>query len=161
MKKSKDLPLWRNLIYSLVLFGRIKTTRARAKAIVGLTDRIVNKIKKGTVAAKREVLTLLPQKPVVEKLTKEIIPKLADRSGGYTRIVKIGERAGDGAPMVVMEWVGEETVVDRKPVTQKAQKNSVPSKKFSALSVARKVSKTKTNSREGPEDNHAQTNKTK
>ncbi|MBI4999524.1 50S ribosomal protein L17 [Candidatus Gottesmanbacteria bacterium] len=99
----------RNLIYSLIIFGRIKTTRARAKAIVGLVDRIVNKIKKGTVAGKRQVLTFLPQRPVVEKLMKEIIPKLAGRSSGYTRIIKIGGRAGDGAPMVVMEWVESET----------------------------------------------------
>jgi large subunit ribosomal protein L17 len=138
MKKSKDLPLLRNLIYSLVLFGKIKTTRARAKATVGLVDRIVNKIKKGTVAGRRQVLTFLPQKPVVEKLMKEIIPKLAGRSSGYTRIIKIGERAGDGAPMVVMEWVVEkeqpkvESVTDEKVATQKAQRRksatvSVPS----------------------------------
>lgn len=108
MKKSKDLPVLRNLIYSLVLFGKIKTTKARAKAITRLVDRIVNKIKEGTVAGKRQVLTFLPQKPVVEKLMKEITPKLTGRSSGYTRIIKIGERLGDGAPMVAMEWVKEE-----------------------------------------------------
>lgn len=108
MKKSKNLPLLRNLIYSLVLFGKIRTTKARAKAIVGLVDRLVNKLKKGTVASKRDVLRVLPQKQIIEKLTGEIIPKLTGKSGGYTTIVKIGERAGDGAPMVVMEWVKSE-----------------------------------------------------
>lgn len=108
MKKSKDLPVLRNLIYSLVLFGKIKTTRARAKAIQGLVDKLVNKIKKGTVASKRDALRVLPQKQIFEKLTGEIIPKLAGRSSGYTRIIKIGERLGDGAPMVAMEWVKEE-----------------------------------------------------
>lgn len=122
MKKSKNLPLLRNLIYSLVLFGKIKTTKARAKAITGLVDRIVNKIKEGTVAGKRQVLTFLPQKPVVEKLMKEITPKLTGRSSGYTRIIKIGERLGDGAPMVAMEWVIDEKLATTESTEKKGRR---------------------------------------
>jgi len=109
MRKARDLPVLRNLIYSLVIFKRIKTTKNRAKAMAGLIDRLVNKIKKGTVASKREVLKILPQKEVIEKLEKEIVVKLGSRTSGYTRIIKIGERLGDGAPMVAMEWVEGET----------------------------------------------------
>lgn len=108
MKKGKNLPLLRSLIYSLVLFGKIRTTRARAKAVRGLVDKLVNKIKKGTVASKRDVLSVLPQKQIVEKLSREIVPRLL-RSSGYTRIVKLGERSGDGAPLVQIGWVTEET----------------------------------------------------
>jgi len=100
--------LLRNLIYSLVLFGKIKTTRSRAKEMIKVIDRLVNKIKKGNVSAKREVLKILPQKEIVEKLEKEIVAKLGGRTSGYTRIIKIGRRQGDAAAMVVVEWVGEE-----------------------------------------------------
>lgn len=108
MKKERDVQLIRNLIYSLVLFGQIKTTKSRAKLISGLVDKLVNKVKKGTVSAGHEVLEFLPQKEVAKKLTKEIIPLLTERTSGYTRIVKIGERKGDRAMMVLMEWVKDE-----------------------------------------------------
>ena len=122
MRKAKSLPLLRNLAYSLVLFGKIKTTKARAKAVRGFIDRLVNKIKKGTVASKQELLSLLPQKQIVKKLTLEIVPKLSGRSSGYTRIIKIGERGGDGAPMVIMEWVREEEAKDDKTNERKRHK---------------------------------------
>lgn len=143
MKQAKNWSLWRNLVYSLVLFGKIKTTRARAKAIVSLVDKVVNKTKKGTVASKREVLRLLPQELVVEKLTKEITPKLSSRSSGYTRLVKLGERAGDGAPIVLMEWVMDETVKEEK----KKDKEEIEEKNSSLLKPKRvendKANKTK------------------
>lgn len=104
MKKSDR----RNLIISLVFFGKIETTKVRAKAIRGLIDRLVNKIKKGTLATQREVLKILPEE-AIGRLSKEILPKLTSSSSGYTRIIKIGRRLGDGAEMVRMEWVtGEE-----------------------------------------------------
>lgn len=109
MKKEKLTPPLRNLIYSLILFGKIKTIEARAKKVRGAIDKLVNKIKKGTVSAKREALRVLPKKQVIEKLTNEIVPRLDLRSSGYTRIVKVGKRTGDGAQMVVVEWVTEET----------------------------------------------------
>jgi len=105
MKNSKELSVLRNLVYSLILFDKIKTTRAKAKAIQGLVDRLVTQIKKGTSASKREVIKFLTQKPAVEKLTKEIVPKLSSRTSGYTRIIRAGNRNGDNAPMVLMEWV--------------------------------------------------------
>lgn len=121
MKKAQEFHLWRNLIYSLVLFGQIKTTRSRAKAISGLIDKLVNKIKKGTVAGKREVLKILPQKEAVNKLETEILPKLSSRKSGYTRIFRLGERSGDGAAMVLIQWAEDlnKEVLKEKPVVIK------------------------------------------
>lgn len=128
MRKAKDLPLLRNFIYSLALFGQIKTTLTRAKAVQGIVDRLVNKIKKGTVAGKRDVLRFLPQKQIVEKLTGEIVPKLIGRSSGYTRIIKIGKRQGDGAAMGVMEWIMTEEQPKAEAVMDKTatQKRRTP-----------------------------------
>ncbi|MCL4382692.1 MAG: 50S ribosomal protein L17 [Patescibacteria group bacterium] len=120
MKKAQEFHLWRNLIYSLVLFGQIKTTRSRAKAISGLIDKLVNKLKKGTVAGKREVLKIIPQKEAVNKLTTEILPKLSSRKSGYTRILRLGERSGDDAAMVLIQWVEDlKTEVLEKPAVVK------------------------------------------
>lgn len=118
MKKNQRWPLWQNLIYSLVLFGQIKTTQARAKAISGLVDRLVNKVKQGTVASKREALKIAPQKQVVDKLMTEIVPKLGSRPSGYTRIIRIGQRKGDAAQMVIMEWVNEPNVTNETKETK-------------------------------------------
>lgn len=128
MKHNQNWLLWRNLIYSLILFGRIKTTKTRAKAIIGLVDKLVNKIKKGTVAGKREVLQTLPRKEVVIKLTKEIVPVLAGKNSGYTRITKIGSRQGDGAKMVIMEWIKEKVtqVVQVEKIEQVEKVSKVP-----------------------------------
>jgi len=127
MKKTKNLLLFRNLIYSLILFEKIKTTKAKAKAIKGLVDRLVNKIKKGDQAAERDVLKFLPKKEIVNKLAKEIVPSLTSRSSGYTRMIKIGEREGDGAAMVMMEWVKDEVKEEKikKPLrkTRKVTKD--------------------------------------
>lgn len=108
MKINSDKSLLRNLLYSLILFGRIKTTKTRAKASSGIADKLVNKIKKGTTAGRRDVLKFITEKEAVEKLEKEIIPKLRKRKSGYTRIIKIGTRVGDRAAMVLMEWVFDE-----------------------------------------------------
>ncbi len=114
MMKTDSLRLWRSLIYSLVLFGRIKISLVRSRAIKGMIDKLVNKIKKGTVAARRDVLRTLPRKEIVDKLVADIVPRLAGRSSGYTRVVKIGQRRGDGTSMVIMEWITEETVLSEK-----------------------------------------------
>ncbi len=107
MKHNQSWSLQKNLIYSLVLFGEIKTTKSRAKSIVGLVDRLVNKIKKGTVASKRDVLKVLSQKEAFEKLSNEIVPALTNRNSGYTKTFKLGTRGGDNASMVLMRWVSE------------------------------------------------------
>ena len=78
---------------------RINTTEAKAKAVRPLAERLITFAKKGDVAARREVLKVIPDRDVVHKLFSEIGPRFAERQGGYTRILKLGPRQGDAAPM--------------------------------------------------------------
>ena len=86
---------------------RINTTQAKAKAVRPLAERLITFAKKGDVAARREVLKVIPDRDVVHKLFSEIGPRYAERNGGYTRIMKLGQRKGDGAPMAIIELVEE------------------------------------------------------
>ncbi len=90
---------------SLFTHERITTTEAKAKALRPVAERLITFAKRGDVAARREVLKLVPDRDVVHKLFAEIAPRYADRSGGYTRILKMGQRPGDGAPMARIELV--------------------------------------------------------
>ena len=86
----------------------VNTTETRAKAVRPVAERLITFAKKGDVAARREVLKQIPDRDVVHKLFSEIGPRYAERPGGYTRILKLGQRKGDGAPMARIELVGEE-----------------------------------------------------
>jgi len=86
---------------------RITTTEAKAKRVRPLAERMITFAKRGDLAARRRVLTVVRDKRVVHELFTEIAPKLAERHGGYTRITKIGPRKGDNAPMAVIELVLE------------------------------------------------------
>lgn len=99
-----------NLAASLIEHGAIKTTDAKAKALRPYVEKIITKAKDGSVAARRQVLTDLPQKDVVAYLFNELAPKFENRAGGYTRIIKLENRAGDNAPMSQISLVLEETV---------------------------------------------------
>jgi len=101
--------LFKNLVISLISHGKIKTTKAKAKAIKGLVDKLVSKAKQGTLHARRQVLAFLSQKEAVKKLFDEIGPRFERRASGFTRIINIGQRQGDNAPMVVMEWTEQKT----------------------------------------------------
>jgi large subunit ribosomal protein L17 len=98
-----------NLCTSLFNQGRVRTTEAKAKAVRPLAERMITFAKRGDVAARRRVLQTVRDRDVVHKLFAEIAPGYAERAGGYTRIVKIGPRKGDAAPMAIIELVrGEE-----------------------------------------------------
>ena len=94
------------LTEALIRDGKIKTTEARAKAVRPLAERMVTFAKRGDIAARRLVLRTVRDKELVHKLFAEIAPQFADRNGGYTRIVKLGPRKGDAAPMALIEFVG-------------------------------------------------------
>jgi large subunit ribosomal protein L17 len=96
------------LCAQLFTHGRIKTTEAKAKAIRPMAEHLVTFAKKGTVAARREVLKTIPDRDVVHKLFSEIGPRYGERNGGYTRILKLGERKGDAAPMAIIELLPAE-----------------------------------------------------
>ena len=88
--------------------GRIRTTEAKAKAVRPLAEHLITFAKRGDVHARRQVLKTIPDRDVVHKLFSEIGPRFAERSGGYTRILKLGQRMGDGAPMALIELMPEE-----------------------------------------------------
>ena len=97
--------LLRNLVTALFQYERIETTVAKAKEARRLGERLITFAKRGDVAARRQVLTVVRDKAVVHKLFAEIAPRFAERQGGYTRILKLGPRPGDAAPMAVIELV--------------------------------------------------------
>ncbi len=96
------------LAAQLFVNERINTTEAKAKAVRPLAEKMITFAKKGDVAARREVLKAIPDRDVVHKLFSEIGPRYAERPGGYTRILKLGHRQGDGAPMARIELVDAE-----------------------------------------------------
>jgi len=95
----------RNLATALLTNERIKTTDARAKEVRPLVDKLITWGKRGDVHARRLAMAELRDKELVHKLFSEIAPRFEDRDGGYTRILKLGPRKGDGAPIVILELV--------------------------------------------------------
>lgn len=100
--------LLRNLVTSFLEKERIKTTLAKAKAARPLAEKMITLARKNTLHARRRTLRFIYKKPVVKKLFEEIGPRFSERPGGYTRIVKVGPRAGDGAEMAILELIGSE-----------------------------------------------------
>ena len=105
-KTGPRMALFKNLTVSVLRYERVKTTEAKAKEVQGRVERVITLAKQGDLAARRRVVSEFPNEPlVVTKLFDEIAPKYADRTSGYTRIVKIGLRRGDAAPIVQIELV--------------------------------------------------------
>jgi large subunit ribosomal protein L17 len=111
-----------NQVCSLIQHQRLKTTLAKAKAVRPLAERMVTLGKNGSIHARRTALATLRQKGAVKKLFDEIAPRSADRNGGYTRILKLGRRKSDSAPMAFIEWVDMAEVVEEKPAKEKKAK---------------------------------------
>ena len=100
------ISLYRNLTVSVLRYERVKTTEAKAKEVRGVVDGFITTAKRGDLAARRALAADLPHEPlIVEKLMGELSDKYADRPSGFTRIVKIGPRLGDAAPIVLIELV--------------------------------------------------------
>jgi large subunit ribosomal protein L17 len=100
-----------NLALSLFEHERIQTTEAKAKMLRPFAERLITKAKDGSVHHRRQVLSVIEDRSVVHKLFDDIGPRFASRNGGYTRILKLGQRSGDGAPMALVELVEEGAVV--------------------------------------------------
>jgi large subunit ribosomal protein L17 len=119
-----------NLATQLFAHRRITTTEAKAKRVRPLAERLITFAKRGDLAARRRVLTVVRDKGVVHELFTDIAPVMAERQGGYTRITKIGNRKGDNAPMAVIELVLEPlsprkaTVREAEAATRRAARSS-------------------------------------
>jgi large subunit ribosomal protein L17 len=99
------MAMYHNLMTDLLRYERITTTEAKAKEVSGMAEKIITLGKQGDVPARRQALALITDKKVVEKVFSELAARYADRGGGYTRILKLGPRLGDGASMTRLELV--------------------------------------------------------
>ncbi len=101
------LALFRNLVTDLLRHEKIITTEAKAKEVRGLAERVITMGKRGDLHSRRQALSFVYDKKVVEKVFDELGPRYASRPGGYSRMVKLGPRQGDGARMAQLELIGE------------------------------------------------------
>jgi large subunit ribosomal protein L17 len=157
--------LFKSLMSELVLHGRIRTTEQKAKAIRSSAEKLIKKAQKDVNLARKLLSSeLIPQ--AIEKLIKDVAPKLAARAGGYTRLIKVGRRFNDDASMVIMEWVeysqtatakndksgkkemaekqtvSEEEIVEAEIISEKPKKEKTVTK-TKPKAEAKKVSKKK------------------
>lgn len=95
----------RNMVTSLIKEERITTTETRAKEVRSIAEKMVTLAKRGDLAARRQVAEYMFDETAAKKLFDSVAPRYKDRSGGYTRIVKVGHRRGDAAPLVILELV--------------------------------------------------------
>src|ERR1051325_9945238 len=111
-----------NQVCSLIEHRRIKTTLAKAKAARPLAERMVTLGKNGPLHARRNALSILRHRDAVKKLFDEIAPASTERNGGYTRIIRLGQRKSDSAAMAFLEWVDAPRVIEEKPAEEKKSK---------------------------------------
>ena len=104
-KTEHRISLLRNLAASLISHGRIRTTEAKAKELRPFVEKLVTLGKRDSLHARRHALSILPRREVVTKLFSDVSPRFSERPGGYTRILKLVHRQGDGAAMAFIEFV--------------------------------------------------------
>jgi len=140
--------LFRNLVGALILRERISTTLAKAKELRGKVEKTITLGKKGTLHARRQAFKLAPQKETVQKVFGPLAERYAKRPGGYTRIIKIGPRKGDNAPMAFIELVDREgdtpAPAKGKTVAKKEATPKTAEKKATAKKETEKDTKKKT-----------------
>src|SRR5919202_1765811 len=108
------LSMLRNLAVAVLRYERVKTTEAKAKEVRRLVDKIVTLGRDGSLTARRRALALTRDRLIVEKVFSDLRDRFADRTSGYTRLVRLGHRVGDGAPMMLIELL-EGTPAQAKP----------------------------------------------
>lgn len=125
MTSSHKNAMFRNMVTSLLKYDRIQTTDSKAKELRRWADHIITLAKKGDLHARRQAMSIVREKDVVHKIFEEAPKRFASVSGGYTRIIKIGRRAGDAAPVSLIELVAPESA---KKKTTKKTKKATPKK---------------------------------
>jgi large subunit ribosomal protein L17 len=99
------MAVYHNLTADLLRHERIFTTEAKAKEVRGIAEKVITMGKNGSLHARRQALGVVGNKKVVEKVFDDLAARYANRNGGYTRVLKIGQRRGDGAPIALLELV--------------------------------------------------------
>ena len=133
--------LFRNLVEALIQRERISTTLAKAKELRGKVEKTITLGKKGTLHARRQALKLAPQKETIQKVFGALAERYAKRPGGYTRIIKIGPRRGDNAPMAYIELVDREGEAPAPQKGKDAAKQEAPKKEAAKKTTAKKETK--------------------
>jgi len=118
-----------NLAASLFVHKHVKTTTAKAKEVQRFAERLISFAKRGSLADRRQVLRFVRDRQVVKGLFDEIAPQFKDRNGGYTRVIKLGQRRGDGAEMALVELVGYEGILVEKQQSRAEEKAEKEKKK--------------------------------
>jgi len=142
-KSSHRKALHRNMVTSLIKYERIETTQAKAKEIRRTAEKLVTRAKVDSVHNRRIVARTVYEKDVINKLFTEVGPRFTERPGGYTRILKLGKRAGDAADMVILEFLSdtEKPVEKKKPAAKKkAVKKTAPAAEKTEASDKKKDS---------------------
>lgn len=142
----------RNMVTSLFRFERITTTSAKAKEVRKAAEKLITRSKVDTVHNRRIAAKFIQDKKILNKLFTELGPRMKDRKGGYTRILKIGFRQGDAADMVILELVdyklpteeSKEKPAKAKKVESKPESSDKPAKKPAAKKTTAKASASKT-----------------
>ncbi len=122
--ESHRAALLRALSTSLLKHKRIRTTTAKAKETRSYIEKLITKARKGDLHSKRQVMEVIKDKEVVKELFSEIIPKIGDRPGGYSRVIKLGSRMGDGADMSIIELVDYNAASNAKAEEQKEKRET-------------------------------------
>jgi len=119
--------MFRNMVTSLLDKERIQTTVDRAKALRPIAEKVITLGKRDSLHARRQALAFVKDPAVVSKLFSDLAPRFAQRPGGYTRIIKLGFRPGDGAQKAIIELVGSEyKPKERKGKAKKSEKSPAP-----------------------------------
>ena len=138
MKSQHRRSTLANMVCSLITHSRITTTIAKAKVARRYADKMVTLAKKGTLHHRRRALAFLRHKPSVVKLFAELGKQHSDRAGGYTRIIRLGQRQGDAAEMAILEWTGTAAPA---PEPEKGKKAEEPKPKAAKEPKAPKAKK--------------------
>ena len=134
------MSMLRGMVTFLLEKGRIETTVTRAAEVSALADKMITLGKKNTLVAKRQAIAFLKKEAVVYKLFTKIAPLYDERNGGYTRVLKIGPRRGDGAEMAIIELVGAENLYTVKEEKEEAKtEEKKPAKKSTKKTVKAEV----------------------
>ena len=129
MKSQHRRATLANLVCSLIKYNRITTTIAKAKVARRYADKMVTLAKKGTVHHRRQAIAFLGQKDMVQKLFTDLGKQHSDRQGGYTRIIRLGNRPGDAAEVAILEWTGAVSTVPAPEESTKAKETKPKAEK--------------------------------
>jgi len=135
----------RNMVTSFLKDEKIVTTDAKAKELRSVAEKMITLGKRGNLHARRQALSFIRDKKIAKKVFEEISPRFSERAGGYTRIVKIGNREGDNAPVSLIELVAR---AEEKPKKGKGKEKAKPESKTKAAAKTKKAAKPKAEAKE-------------